>query len=207
MKKLISVLSLVGIAGSLLAQSWTLTTVTVPNAITCTNLYNGPTRLLSMSITRQGTGTVATTGFKIFDSPRIQPYIGGAGAGENITNGIVFTNAGYYFFSQVCSNINFNGTNPTKDINAFTNYAGVVTTITNSSALSNYCFSVSNNVAGVLMTNRLVFTGSAPTNTTTTFDFSSVGGIWFGKGLSLSNSVAGAFGNGDTVQLTHDPIP
>ena len=207
MKKLFTVsLVTLGLVVSSVAQSWISTTVTLPSSIaasTYTNLWNGPTRLLSFEVVRQGTGNVASA-FRVFDSPLIQYE-----AGNNLKSNIFyFTNAPYVTYTVGRSNMNYlaAGSRPIVGVNISTNYAGVITTITNSSVLSNYFFTVSNVSAGGYVFNRVVFTGNAPTNTTTTFDFSSAGGLWFGKGIGYSNIIGGA-ADGDTIVLLHDPMP
>ena len=208
MKKLFTVsLVTLGLVVSSVAQSWISTTVTLPSSIaasTYTNLWNGPTRLLSFEVVRQGTGNVASA-FRVFDSPLIQYE-----AGNNLKSNIFyFTNAPYVTYTVGRSNMNYlaSGSRVITGVNWFPYYSGATPrTITNSSVLSNYFFTVSNVSVGGYVFNRTVLTGNAPTNTTTTFDFSSAGGLWFGKGIGYSNIIGGA-SDGDTIVLLHDPMP
>jgi len=145
-----------------------------------TNLWSGATRVYSISMV-DSTGTSGTNfSWLIYDSPYSQLKA----PGFIVTNGIAWTNTGYATFTQFKSNMNFNvvGANI---LNSITNYEGVVTTITNSAVLSNYVYTLSNWSSGYTI-NKLKLAGVTTSNAvTTTFEFAD--GLWFGKGITITN--------------------
>ena len=206
MKKLLIIASL--FFASLTSYAEQINVVTLPAATVCTNLYDGGTKLTEIVFDPTASSAIATNlSFKLFDAAKIMPYIGGAGAGVNITNGIVYTNAGYVTYTYGISNMNWlaAGSAPVLGLNSNRSPEGVTMTITNSSVLSNTLVTVSNWNAGALVVCPIRASGSVPSNATYTLSFPN--GLYFARGITLSNAAGGgATIGGYTITLTHTPF-
>jgi hypothetical protein len=198
MKKLFTILSLaVGLTLSSQAQiiNWPDSTIIqappvtwpVPLAGLCTNLINGAGTLYQIEFYAPDATTATTNmAFSIYDSP----LSNSKGGGVHL-NSIAYTNTGYTTYVAYTSNMNWGaaGSVNIAGVNAFTNYGGAITYITNSSVLSNYLVTTPVVTAGGNVLRPKLFSGVALTNTTTTFTFPS--GIRFGMGLTLTNTQVG----------------
>jgi len=150
MKKILSSLISLVVAVGASAQT-TTTEYTLPAPLPggiggATNLYNGGTRVYAVTFDTSATPTAASNLlWALYDSPKTNPR--GAGTIDNI---LTYTNSGYTTYTAYTSNMNWlaAGSQPIQGVNSNVNFAGVTSTITNSAALSNYMFTVSNYVSG-----------------------------------------------------------
>ena len=204
MKKILSSLISLVVAVGAFAQTET-TTIPIPQLSRQTNLYNGGTRLYAFTVDLTGMAsatTVSNVAFELRDSPKSNIPRSGT-ATDNI---LEYTNSGYTSYATYVSNMNYlaAGSKLMQGVNVYTNYAGVVTTITNSSALSNYTFTTAVTVDGFVALRPVKVSGIANSNVITRFEFPS--GIWFGRGITITNKTgAAAFLDGAKVTLEHTP--
>ena len=203
MKKLfVTVLGIASLVVCLQAQPYVMESVvlTIPNASLQTNLIDGPCSVYSITFNPLACASVTTNlVYELRDSPRVNtPRSGTATA-----NILEYTNTGYTYYTKVISNMNWGFAGlAILGVNSNVNYAGVITTITNSPVLSNYMFTVSNFQAGAAALRPVKISGGALTNTTTVVTFPD--GMPFALGVSMTNKAGvAAIQTGYTITIEY----
>jgi len=205
------VVGAIGIAFGYSQASVTFAPITLPTAGAAgvynrTNIYNGALKLTSLTFDTSAMTGATNFNFLVFDAARSMPLCGAV----NGTNEIHYTNSGYAYFVQYSSNMNFGaaGSVSRLGVNSNVNSMGAVSVITLSPNLSNYTFTASNWTDAAFTRCPQRATLSVISNiigSVTTYTWPD--GVYFARGITLSNTTGSAAFTGAGITVTVKGIP